>query len=477
MDYPRAVTPNQISYQSFHNHKGKEMKHLLVFLLAVLATPGIADRVVADDYPQDDLQQISNRLARNIPLRADRPFGNWRKNVPHRAVAPRFSDDSLRRMPGEFEEQEFLFLSCGELTAAHAETIADIAAAIQRHVRVVVLFTSDDQRTTLIKTLSRRVDSTRNVSFLRVAHDTKWIRDFGPTVLRNGAQALILDWQYDQNRPNDDAFPLNLSAMSRIQCEPSQLQLEGGNLLSNGNGLCVTTTAVTQRNAGHDLNEAAVCTLLRSSVGAQQVIVLEPLAGEETGHVDMFVTFTGPNTVVVGAYSPKEDPENAALLDRNAARLASLKTPSGQLRVERIPMGRRHNGLWRTYTNCIYANGVLLVPVYQDGDDNRSRQALALYRRLLPQWHIVPIDATQLIEEGGALHCVALNVPCLADQFDARRLRIDNSTTPLIEVHHYSATRKKSALTPMRQRDGTAMRPGTPEAGARSLLRLLRTIW
>jgi agmatine/peptidylarginine deiminase len=336
-------------------------------------------------------------------------------------------------MPGEFEQQQFLFLSCGDLTLGHAETIADIATAVHRHIRVVVLFTSEDQREEVIQTLNQRFDSTDRVLFLRMEHDSKWIRDFGPTVLRHGAKSVVVDWQYDQDRPNDDQVPLFLAAASNTPCEPAPLRVEGGNLLSNGLGLCVTTTAMVARNAGEYSGERAVCNALKKSVGAQQVVVLEPLAGEETGHVDMFMTFTGPNTVVVGAYSPRQDSVNAALLDRNAARLASIETPWGRLRVERVPMGRQHDGLWRTYTNCVYANGVLLVPIYQDGDHSRSQQALALFRRLLPQWRIVPIDATEIIEDGGALHCASLNVPCLASPLNLDRLAVEDAAQLLIE--------------------------------------------
>jgi hypothetical protein len=36
-----------------------------------------------------------------------------------------------------------------------------------------------------------------------------------------------------------------------------------------------------------------------------------------------------------------------------------------------------------------------------------------LYRQLLPEWQVLPIDATALIEESGSLHCASLNVPVL----------------------------------------------------------------
>ena len=111
------------------------------------------------------------------------------------------------------------------------------------------------------------------------------------------------------------------------------------------------------------------------------------------------------------------------MLDRNADRLAALSTDVGPMIVERVPMGKHRDGLWRTYTNCIFANGVLLMPSYQKGETERADKALSVYRRLLPHWRIVRIDASHLIEIGGALHCASLNVSRLTNRLDPLRLR------------------------------------------------------
>ena len=76
-----------------------------------------------------------------------------------------------------------------------------------------------------------------------------------------------------------------------------------------------------------------------------------------------------------------------------------------------IPMPPRPDGLWRTYTNVVFANGRLLVPIYPDFSPDLDRQALELYGRLLPEWEIVGIDAGSLIRREGALHCVIMNLP------------------------------------------------------------------
>jgi agmatine/peptidylarginine deiminase len=78
-----------------------------------------------------------------------------------------------------------------------------------------------------------------------------------------------------------------------------------------------------------------------------------------------------------------------------------------------MPMPSRRDGLWRTYTNVIYANGMVLVPQYPDYCPDLDARALEVYRKLLPDWQVVGIDASSIIQKRGSLHCISLNVPFL----------------------------------------------------------------
>ena len=136
-----------------------------------------------------------------------------------------------------------------------------------------------------------------------------------------------------------------------------------------------------------------------------------PLEGESTGHVDMFCAFLKMDLAVVGRYDPAEDPENAARLDQIAEDLAGLNTRTGPLRIERLPMPDHRDGFWRTYTNVVFANDVLLVPIYPAYCPDLDEEALAIFRRLLPDRRVVGIDASELIKMNGALRCITMNVP------------------------------------------------------------------
>jgi agmatine/peptidylarginine deiminase len=134
----------------------------------------------------------------------------------------------------------------------------------------------------------------------------------------------------------------------------------------------------------------------------------------------MFATFTSADTLVLGRYAWSEDPGNASLLDRTAMAMRGMDSGAGPLKVERIPMPPHRDGVWRTYTNVVYANDVVVMPTYAGVDEAIEREALETYRRLLPGREIVTVEATSLARTGGALRCVTLNIPHLghATAFD-----------------------------------------------------------
>ena len=65
---------------------------------------------------------------------------------------------------------------------------------------------------------------------------------------------------------------------------------------------------------------------------------------------------------------------------------------------------------WPNYTNVVYANGVLLVPVYPGKDEDFRSRALATYARLLPDWRIVEFNATAMLIDAGGPHCAVMNL-------------------------------------------------------------------
>ncbi len=324
----------------------------------------------------------------------------WQRSEPTRPAG---------RVVAEFEPQAAIMIAWAYDDEDLQLVQAEIVARLIESTDVIVLARegeSDDVRLVLE---TERVGLKR-VRIVEASFDTLWIRDYGPQILLKQQRPWLLDFHYADDRPADDAIPDALGSVTRTPVERINLAIDGGNLLTNGQGLVISTQLVFDNNRSHWRSVATAEQILGHQLSARRVVLLEQLIGEPTGHVDMFATFTDANTVVVAQLDPRDEPENAAILDRNAAKLARLKTAHGSLRVLRIPMPAPAGDVWYSYTNVLYANGTILLPRYtvpHEYDD----KAVAVFRRALPKWTIKRVDSDLLIDKAGAIHCATLNLP------------------------------------------------------------------
>jgi len=317
------------------------------------------------------------------------------------------------RLPGDFEKHRAIVLASGWLAREAPAVLADVVKQTTPRSPVVGLVSTPRDRELASRVLTERGLSPNRVRFLEVPMNTGWVRDFGPIFVRDAAGVSRgVDTAYDKpGRDHDDAAARAIADLFQVATTVTPLRWQGGNTLSNGQGLLVTTTQAINANieCGYDID--VVTRFLRHRFGVKQIVVLEHLVGERTGHVDMYACFTSPDTILVGEYSELVDPANAATLDRNAARLAEVQNDRGKLKVIRVPMPTNEDGVWRSFTNVIFANGTLLVPAYPDIAPSGGEQALAIYRRLLPDWKVLTVDVSTMARHQGGLRCVTLYVP------------------------------------------------------------------
>ncbi len=137
------------------------------------------------------------------------------------------------------------------------------------------------------------------------------------------------------------------------------------------------------------------------------------IEGDDThGHVDDISRFVDPTTVVTAVEPHPADPNHAPL----AANLATLRASTDQdghpLRVVELPMpaplffeGQR---LPASYANFYIANGLVLVPTFNDAND---RVALGILADLFPGRRVVGIHSVDLVWGLGTLHCLTQQQP------------------------------------------------------------------
>lgn len=328
--------------------------------------------------------------------------------------------------PADFEKQSALMLGCNELLPYHPQVLVDVMSTLIERIPLVAIVNDEEQRRNLITLLCDWGLPAHLLHYVSLPVKGMWVRDYGPSFVRSDRRGIVInDAEYlETDRVHDDMVPTELANLLKLPVTKVSLMVEGGNLLSNGQGLCITTDRTFARNAVLGRSRQQVEEGLRRHYGFTQVIALRSLMSEQTGHADMFATFVSASTVLVGAYDPKIDPVNSDILDQNAQILGNVETAGGRLKVVRIPMPSNRGSVWRTYTNVIYANDLVVVPTYTHLDAEVERQAMAIYAEHLPGWEIVGIDASSVIRNRGSLRCVSINIPWLEDRFsDPRKAR------------------------------------------------------
>lgn len=323
------------------------------------------------------------------------------------------------RVPGQFEHQDALMLGVNELVVFHPKTLVEIVRAIQGRVQIVALITDESQERAVAELLASNGLTTDGIHFFVWPASSMWVQDFGPQQVVNG-DVRIIDFEYTPTGfESENQLPLAFAATYGMKIKHCKLAFEGGNLLSNGCGLCISSTSLIDHNIDRYHTPQEIGEVLKNELRFSMWSYLPPLVGEPTSHVDLFLTMAGPSTLVLASYDPADDPENSLLMDDHARQLEGIRVDGQPMKIFRVEQPAAKDGAWRSYTNVIYANGVVLVPQYPDVSPELDRRALETYAAALPDWKIVGIDASTIIGKRGSLHCLSLNLPsmpCLTKQ-------------------------------------------------------------
>lgn len=336
-----------------------------------------------------------------------------------------WATDSYGRSPhgrlgirAEFNPQSALLLGANELVRFHPAVFTNLVRAVHERLPIVGFVNDEDERELGQQLLDAANLPEDAVAFVKHPLDSMWIRDFGPLFSRraNGVVEVIDAIYFNPDprgqRGRDDAFVAYIGRRLGLRVRRMPLVVEGGNLLPNGDGLMVSSTRVLTRPRNSMLSPQQIGEMMQEYFGCRMWAHLRQLEGEPTGHADFCLAFLRRNLVVVGQYDADYDPVNAKVLDEIASLLRDQPTSMGPMCVERIPMPpRSKEGHWRSYCGVLFCNGIVLVPSYSDVNPATEEQALAVYRRLLPNEHIVPIGCDSLAPKRGVLHCIGIGVP------------------------------------------------------------------
>ncbi len=348
--------------------------------------------------------------------------------------------------PGKFEPIPWIY--------------AQIICNLARYERVELIVNDARAEKEIRKRLERANAPSNNISFRRWRSDRVWLRDsgcifvtassdrVGTTALghqdgiksrqlainfRFNAWAKYSNWKHDDKiggrmaRQIPAAAGQNTAGMGDLGVQSGgeirpmfgekRIVLEGGSIDVNGCGTILTTeecllSKVQQRNPGMSRKDYEK--IFADYFGAPHVIWLgKGIAGDDThGHVDDLTRFVGPKTVVTVVESNRKDPNHKPLCE-NLRRLRAACDQDGKLLdIIEIPLPRpvifEKRRLPASYANFYIANGIVLVPVFNDPHDRVALNALS---EVFSTRQVVPIYSGDLVWGLGTMHCMTQQQP------------------------------------------------------------------
>jgi agmatine deiminase len=378
------------------------------------------------------MKQPSAKTFDEIPLTTLRMPAEWEPHDATWLAWPHFRDD----WPGKFEPIPWVY--------------AEIIRHLARHERVELIVKDTPSEKRARQVLDRAHALGDSVRFHHWLTNRVWTRDFGCTFVANtegegrgalarpgraslessqaklcaikwrfNAWAKYANYQHDEKIGNLMAKTAN-ARESRPVFGKHRVVLEGGSIDVNGQGTLLTTeecllSSVQQRNAMMKRKDYEK--IFAGYLGVKNVIWLDSgITGDDThGHVDDITRFIAPDTVVTAVESNPNDP-NYHPLRENIRRLRAASDQNGKpLAIIELPMpapvvfeGRR---LPASYANFYIANGLVLVPVFNDPND---RFALDILANVFADRDVIGIYSGDLIWGFGAMHCMTQQQPAVA---------------------------------------------------------------
>lgn len=340
-------------------------------------------------------------------------------------------------MPAEWERHEGTWLSWpkdpvtfpGRSLDAVEDVFIKAIKSLQSGEKVFILINSEDRENYVKDRLLSSGAAIKNISFHKVKSMDVWVRDYGPTFVRNRQTSEIaaIKWRFNawggkyKALMSDDKAGMQIARLSGVKIFKPDIVMEGGAIESNGAGTIMTTgQCLLNKNRNPHLKKREIEEYLRQYLGADTIIWLKDgIEGDDTdGHVDDIARFVGKNRVLCAFETDPKDKRNYLALQYNYQLLKKARTSQGErIEIIKLPMpdpvvypkrpfaGQR---LPLSYANFYVGNGCVIVPVFGCRSDDK---ALTIIQEVFPYREIVPVYSVPFVYGAGAIHCATQQQP------------------------------------------------------------------
>lgn len=333
------------------------------------------------------------------------------------------------RLPAEWEIQDGVLMAWPHEGTDWAYMLDDVRPVFVEIIKNItrferVILTAPNVSSASEYLIKSGVD-TGKIKFCEVHNNDTWARDFGPVTVFFNNKPTLLDFgfngwglKFPANLDNIISKKLKQLGVLLPKLNTIGFILEGGSIESDGIGTILTTAeCLLSPNRNPQLNRGEIEQALSSLVGAKRVLWLNNgfLAGDDTdSHIDTLARICPDNTIIYQACDNPLD-EHFESLKLMENELKEFTAPDGSsYRLIPLPWPKARfdeqaHRLPATYANFLIINGAVLVPTYQDPENDKK--AVESIKTAFPGREIIAIDCLPLLEQHGSLHCITMQLP------------------------------------------------------------------
>lgn len=282
-----------------------------------------------------------------------------------------------------------------------------------------------------------------NIEIVYIDYDDIWARDISPffSIVNGKLHGVCFDFNawgginegsyYPWDK--DAAFARSICNYLSIDSTVSDLVVEGGALIHNGEGLAIVTESVLlNKNRNPNISKERFEAEFYHLLGIKKIIWLRKgFDQDETdGHIDVFLNFVDTHNLLLAWTEDIQNPQYSILheiyekltvsttVDGKKLCIHKLLMPNPIIVTSEESMGIEKNEyaierkagmtLYPTYNNAYIFNGGVLVPIFGVEQD---KAAIDCYRKIFPKRKIYPLYSKEFLIGGGNYHCIFHEIP------------------------------------------------------------------